>query len=73
MTTEALTQIITMKEESIVSITRDTDSLATMRALNDAICILDAAKTATCRDALPIFVKVNNAYKYLCNQLAEML
>ncbi len=44
-----------------------------MLALNDAIKLLDAKKMEVCREALPIFSKVNNAHKHLCKQLTAYL
>lgn len=44
-----------------------------IKALNDAIKILDKARRATCRDAQAIFAKVLHAQRYLDKQIAELL
>lgn len=65
--------LITMRNDSIVSIRDDGNEYAEMQSLNDAIKLLDAKKMETCREATPIFAKVNNAHNYLCKQLKTLL
>jgi hypothetical protein len=66
-------KLITMNNNVIVSVQEQDYQLREMLALNDAVKILEEAKTATCRDALPIFSKVNNAQKHLNKQIALYL
>jgi hypothetical protein len=63
--------LITVSPTGLTTIQPDGSDLPLIESLNEAIKILDAAKTATCHEALPIFSKVNSAHKYLCKQLTE--
>lgn len=65
--------LITMKNDQVISVRQDGSDFAEMQSLNEAIKILDAAKTATYREALPIFSKVNHAHDHLCKQLKTLL
>ena len=68
-----MSALINVTKTGAVSVQRDGSDMQVIMALNDAILILDTAKTETCRMALPIFAKVAHAHEYLCKQLKELL
>lgn len=65
--------ILTMQNDLVTSVREEGSEYREMLALNDAIKLLDQKKSDVCKEALPIFVKVNNAHSYLCKQLKMYL